>query len=168
VSPVRPRVDLRPAAPADDPFLARLYASTRQQELAVLPWTEEQKSAFLLQQYTAQSAHYAKHYADASFQVVLVDGEPAGRLIVARWEGEIRIVDISLMPEHRGRGIGTSLLRPLLEEGTTTGAAVSIHVERFNPALRLYERLGFVQAADEGVYLRMERPPRGDQVKTAS
>jgi ribosomal protein S18 acetylase RimI-like enzyme len=163
-----PDVRLRPVVLADEEFLAVLYASTREEELAPLPWPAEQKRAFLAQQFAAQSAHYAKHYAGASFQLVLVDGEPAGRLIVARREGAIRIVDIALMPAHRRRGIGTGLLRPLLEEGDATGAVVSIHVERSNPARRLYERLGFLVVAGEGAYLRMERPPGGDQEKTAS
>jgi ribosomal protein S18 acetylase RimI-like enzyme len=91
--------------------------------------------------------------------VVLVDGEPAGRLYVRRGDREIRIVDIALLPERRGNGIGTSLLRDLLAEADATGKSVTIHVERFNPALRLYERLGFAVAEDKGVYLFLERLP---------
>ena len=152
-------VALRPATAADVEFQARLYASTREAELEPVPWTAEQKAGFLAQQFAAQSAHYAKHYADASFDIVLVEGRPAGRLIVYRGEHDIRIVDVALLPEHRGRGIGTALLRPILDEASESGRKVSIHVERFNPAQRLYRRLGFEAAGDEGVYLLMERPP---------
>jgi ribosomal protein S18 acetylase RimI-like enzyme len=154
-----PDIARRCATPDDQGFLSALYASTRTEELAPVPWPEEQKAAFLAQQFAAQSRHYAEHYADASFEVVLVDGEAAGRLIVARWEGEIRIVDIALLPAYRGRGVGTTLLAPLLREADAGGARVSIHVERYNPALRLYARLGFAPVADEGVYLKLERPP---------
>jgi ribosomal protein S18 acetylase RimI-like enzyme len=89
----------------------------------------------------------------------MVDGEPAGRLYVHRGDREIRIVDIALVPEHRGSGVGTSLLRDLLAEADAGGKSVTIHVERMNPALRLYERLGFSVAEDKGVYLFLERPP---------
>jgi ribosomal protein S18 acetylase RimI-like enzyme len=168
VNGLEPEVALRPAVEDDYAFFARVYASTREEELAALPWPEEHKRAFLAQQFAAQTAHYAKHYADASFQVVLVDGERAGRLIVARREGAIRIVDIALMPDHRGRGIGTGLLRPLLAEADETRAVVSINVAPFNPALRLYERLGFVAVESDGASVRMERAAGGDQAKTAS
>jgi ribosomal protein S18 acetylase RimI-like enzyme len=124
-----------------------------------VPWDEPQKEAFLRSQFDAQDAWYRQHYAAASFEVILVEGEPAGRLYVHRGKSEIRIVDIALLPEHRGNGIGTSLLRDLLAEADAAGKRVTIHVERFNPALRLYERLGFSIAEDKGVYLFLERPP---------
>ena len=143
----------------DEPFLRRLYASIREDELAVVPWDEETKEAFLRQQFDAQDAHYREHYDGATYDVIEVDGEPAGRLYVARWDDEIRIMDIALLPEYRGRGIGTQLLRALLDEGARTGKRVSIHVEKHNPALMLYERLGFEPAADRGVHILMEVTP---------
>lgn len=153
------RFALRPIEPADLPFLARLYASTREEELAVVPWTDDQKAAFLQLQFDAQHAHYQEHFQGASFDVVLVEGRPAGRLYVGRWPREIRIVDISLVAEHRGHGLGTEILRGLFAEGRAARKPVSIHVERFNPALRLYERLGFRMVEDKGIYLLMERAP---------
>ena len=107
-------------------------------------------------QFDAQHAHYQEHYAGAAFDVILVDGQPAGRLYVAREEDEIRIVDIALLPDFCNRGIGTTLLRGLQSEAAAAGKPLRIHVERFNPALRLYERLGFREIADRGVYLFME------------
>ena len=88
---------------------------------------------------------------------MLVDGEPAGRLYVARWKKELRIVDIALLPEHRGRGIGAELLRELLEEADAAGKPVTIHVERENPAMGLYQRLGFSPKREVGPYLLLER-----------
>ena len=151
-------VALRPIRDADESFLLSVYASTREEELAVVPWTDDQKATFVKLQFDAQHAHYQEHFRGASFDVVLVAGQPAGRLYVGRWPREIRIVDISFLPEHRGRGLGTEILQGLFAEGRAAGRPVSFHVERFNPALRLYERLGFRMVEDKGIYLLMERP----------
>lgn len=155
----RPRVALRPATDSDLELLLRVYASTRADEMALTGWDEPTVGAFLRQQFEAQHAYYHANYTDTTFDVILVDGEPAGRLYVARWPEEIRIVDIALLPGHRGSGVGTRLLEDLMGEGRSSGRPVSIHVERFNPALRLYERLGFAQVEDRGVYLLMEWAP---------
>lgn len=152
---------LRPATDADLSFLLRLYASTRAEELAAVDWPAEQRDAFVRQQFEAQHAWYREQYVGASFDVVEVEGEPVGRLYVARWERAVRIVDVSLLPEWRGRGIGSRLLGALLAEADAVGKPVSIHVERFNPALRLYDRLGFALSEDKGVYLLLERPVGG-------
>jgi ribosomal protein S18 acetylase RimI-like enzyme len=125
-----------------------------------VPWDDAQKETFLRMQFDAQDAWWHENYAEASFDVILVDGEPAGRLYVHRGPSEIRIVDIALMPEHRGGGVGTRLLEDLSAEADAAGKSLTIHVERMNPALRLYERLGFSLAEDKGVYLFLERPPR--------
>src|SRR5206468_9595764 len=117
-------------------------------ELALVDWDEGQKQAFVQMQFAAQHRYYHEHYADAAFQVILCDGVPAGRLYVARWSAEIGIVDIALLPPYRNRGIGSFLLKELLAEAAQAGKRASIHVERFNPALRLYERLGFRSVAD--------------------
>jgi ribosomal protein S18 acetylase RimI-like enzyme len=156
VAAVSPPITLRTATPGDEAFLRRVYACTRQEELALVPWSDEEKEAFLRMQFDAQDSHYRAHYAGASFDVIDVDEVPVGRLYVVRWKDEIRIIDISLLPEHRGAGIGTRLLSELLEEGAHTNKRVSIHVEKHNPARRLYERLGFTPKADLGIYLLME------------
>jgi ribosomal protein S18 acetylase RimI-like enzyme len=146
----------RPATADDEPFLAKVYAGTRAAELATVPWTDEQKAAFVQMQFAAQSQHYREHYPDTSFDVIVFDDQPVGRLYVARWTGEIRIVDIALLPEFCNRGIGTTLVRELQAEAQASSRPLRIHVERFNPALRLYERLGFCFVDDRGVYLFLE------------
>ena len=151
-------VTLRPIGDGDRDFLSRLYASTRAEELAHVPWPEAQKAAFLQMQFEAQHAHY-QQYTQTRFEVILVDGEPAGRLYVRRADDEIRIVDIALLPAHRNSGIGGSLLRELVEEARTARLPLHIHVEKNNPALRLYERLGFRQIDDRGVYWFLEKAP---------
>jgi ribosomal protein S18 acetylase RimI-like enzyme len=124
-----------------------------------VPWDDAQKEAFLRMQFDAQDAWWRENYAGASFDIILVDGEPAGRLYVHRGPSEIRIVDIALLPEHRGNGTGTRLLEELLAECDAGAKSVTIHVERMNAALRLYERLGFAVAEDKGVYLFLSRSP---------
>jgi ribosomal protein S18 acetylase RimI-like enzyme len=145
---------------SDEPFLLCVYAGTRAEELAAVPWNAEQKAAFVAHQFAAQTAHYAQHYAGMSADIILVDDVPAGRLLVARWADEIRIVDISILPEVRGRGAGTVVLRQLLDEAAAAGKRLSVHVERESRAVRLYERLGFQPAGEHSVvYLRMEWAP---------
>jgi ribosomal protein S18 acetylase RimI-like enzyme len=141
-------------------FLLRVYGSTREEELAmVVDWTAEQKESFVRQQFGAQHAWYQEHYVGASFEVILVDGVPAGRLYVHRRPAEIRLVDIAFLPEFRGGGLGTSILRELLAEGEAAGKPVTIHVEIYNPAMRLYERLGFRPIEDRGPYRLLEWRP---------
>jgi ribosomal protein S18 acetylase RimI-like enzyme len=152
-------IELLPVERGDREFLYRVYASTRTDELAVVPWDDAQKDAFLRAQFDAQSRWWSEQYTHATYEIIVLDGEPAGRLYLHRGESEIRIVDIALLPEHRGNGVGTSLLHNLLAEADAAGKRVTIHVERMNPALRLYKRLGFSVAEDKGVYLFLERRP---------
>jgi ribosomal protein S18 acetylase RimI-like enzyme len=152
-------ITLRPVGPRDEDILLAVYASTRAEELMLVSWGERQREAFLRHQFTAQAAHYREHYAGASYDVIEVDGEAVGRFYVARWDDEIRVMDIALLPEHRGAGIGTSLLQDVLAEGARTDKKVSIHVEPHNPARRLYERLGFQPVAEHGLYLLLEARP---------
>jgi len=151
---------LRPIRSDDEPFLYEVYASTRMEELAPLGWSAEQQAAFLTQQFNAQHQYYQANYPGADFQIILVNDQLAGRLYVDRRIGEIRIVDIALLPEYRNGGIGSRLLNDLLAESAQAGKFVSIHVEKFNPALRLYERLGFSISDDRGVYWFMEWKPQ--------
>ncbi|MEA2883890.1 MAG: hypothetical protein QOH32_3146 [Bradyrhizobium sp.] len=142
----------RPATDADLPLLARVYASTRAEELAPLPLSEAQKAAFLEAQFQLQHAHYRKYYPKADWLVIARDGVDIGRLYIERWPTQHRIIDIALLPEYRGAGAGEALLRDLMDEAASAGKAVSIHVEKQNPAMRLYRRLGFVTEEDKGVY----------------
>jgi ribosomal protein S18 acetylase RimI-like enzyme len=152
-----PELALRPVTPEDRPFLERVYASTRAEELAAVPWTPLQKAAFLRFQFDAQDQHYRLHYANARFDVILAAGEAVGRLYVDRADTEIRLIDIALLPEHRGSGIGGALLAELIAEARREHKPLTIHVEHTNPAQRLYRRLGFRHTGtDTGVYQLME------------
>lgn len=147
-------VRLRPRSEQDLPFLQRVYASTRSEELAVTAWSDQQKADFIAFQFRAQHQHYATHYHDGEFLVIQRDGIDVGRLYLHRGR-ELRIVDISLLPEARSEGLGSALLRALMAQAASQGKTVSIHVERSNPALRLYLRLGFRAVGEHGIYYLM-------------
>jgi ribosomal protein S18 acetylase RimI-like enzyme len=142
----------RRIADADLPLLARIYASTRTEELAPLPWSDAQKAAFLDMQFRAQHTHYQKHYPDADWLIVMQGGNEIGRLYLDRLADRHCIIDIALLPDDRGHGLGEALLRDLLDEAAAAGKGVEIHVEKQNPAMRLYRRLGFTTEQDKGVY----------------
>jgi len=155
-----PTVGFRPADDSDQQFLCALYASTRADEMSQVDWSEEQKNAFLQMQFDAQHRYYHEQFPSASYLVVERDGEAIGRIYLDRRSDELRLIDIALIPKTRNQGLGKALLMDLLDEGRATGLPVRIHVERFNPAMRLYLRLGFVQIEDQEVYQLMEwRPP---------
>ena len=156
-----PGTRFRAATTADSAFFAALYVSTRTEELALSGWPEPMQAAFLAQQAAAQQAHYVRHYDDAEWWVLERDGRPIGRLILARWPSQHRIVDIALLPEARGGGLGSAILAGVIAEADAAGKAVSIHVEKANPAIRLYRRLGFATVEDKGVYDLMQRPVSG-------
>jgi ribosomal protein S18 acetylase RimI-like enzyme len=154
-----PALQLRPETAQDHELVVAIYASTRAVELAHVPWSEADKERFVRQQSAAQQAHYHAHYHGARFDIVEADGVPVGRLYQHRGPRDLRIMDITILPAHRGRGLGTRLLGALLDEGAALGCLVSIHVERENPALRLYQRLGFVCVEDKGLHLLLHRTP---------
>jgi ribosomal protein S18 acetylase RimI-like enzyme len=149
-------VDLRPARESDRDFLVAVYASSRRELLAPLGWDEVTTQAFLRAQYEAEERDWQQHQPGAECLVVLRDRRPVGRLFLARNHHEIRVMDISLLPEHRGQGIGTALIDSLLDEARTTQRTVRMHVERTNPVLRLCRRLGFLHAATRGGTWLME------------
>jgi GNAT superfamily N-acetyltransferase len=144
---------------ADTDFLCAVYTSTRAEELAFTDWGDEQKAQFCAMQFHAQNSHYRQHYPTAQYFVILHKDVPVGRLYVDHWDQEIRVMDIALIPDFRGEGIGTLVLRLLHEQAEVAGKILSIHVEGFNPAKRLYQRMGFHLAEDKGVHQLMEWKP---------
>ena len=147
---------LRPETEADIPFLSRLFASTRAEEMErIVQWTDEQKQAFLLDQFRLQRHHYYSHFPNCEFLVLEHNGAACGRLYLDTVPASLDLVDISLLPELRGRGTGTALLEAIISAARAGGRRVTIFVEKFNPALNLYRRLGFYEIADTGIYLEM-------------
>lgn len=156
----RGSVRLRPVTDDDREFLIVLYGSVRAEELAMVRWEAGQREAFVRMQFDAQHAEYHRRNPNGTFDVIELQGRPVGRLYVDRRPTEIRIVDISLLPEFRGAGIGGALLAELIQEATVSVRRLTIHVEIANRAESLYTRLGFVEASRRGPYRRMEWTPQ--------
>ncbi|HEY6768253.1 MAG TPA: GNAT family N-acetyltransferase [Candidatus Sulfotelmatobacter sp.] len=168
-------IRLDPITPSDEPFLYRTFASTRSDEMALTGWTAEQQDKFLRMQYEAQRRSYATQMPEAEYWVIRRGETAVGRLILDRTLEELHVVDIAIITEFRGLGIGSALMGAILREATETGKAVGLHVERFNPALQWYERLGFAVVNAGPIYLEMlwrgnrkgkaeSEPGRGERV----
>lgn len=154
-------IALRDERPEDEEFLLILYASTRALEMARVPWDDVQKDAFVRMQFQLQTAHYRRYFPNASFRIVLAGDRPIGRLYVAPVSDGLNLMDISLLPGWRNRGIGGSLVTTVMRESEALGAPVTLHVELDNPALHLYRRLGFREVEMRGAHILMEwRPGR--------
>lgn len=156
--------ELRPATAEDDSFLRKVFASTRAEVLGLAAWDVAQQQTFLEMQYQAQRRSYRGQFPGADYCIIQCNAVDAGRLIVDRSAQALHLVDISLLPEHRNAGLGTALIRDLQVEAARTGSPVVLHVDKANPARRLYERLGFEQTAGDDIYLEMVWPPSTAQV----
>jgi ribosomal protein S18 acetylase RimI-like enzyme len=153
-------VRLRPVELADEEFLLRVYAASRADEMALVPWDEEQKLAFVRSQFEAQRAQYGERFPDAEYSVILYRGRPAGRLWIGRTPEQIRLLDIAILPEFQNQGIGAALLKRLVAESERRGLPLRHMVFKLNDAaLRFYSRFGFSQIDDVGAYIHMERLP---------
>jgi ribosomal protein S18 acetylase RimI-like enzyme len=148
-------IDLEPATPTDQPFMYATFASTRTEELTVTGWSDEQKEQFLRSQFEAQRISYLREIPDAEYSVIRRRTVAVGRLIVERTPTEVHIVDIALLAEFRRQGIGSVLMARLFDEAEATGKTVRLFVEKFNPALRWYERMRFQVIRTGPIYLEM-------------
>ena len=149
-------ISTRPVNAADAEILVEIYKSSRGDDLRGLGWPEDRISEFLEMQYEAQQKFFAADYKHATDELILCEGKPAGRLIVERREHEIRCVDAALLPEHRNRGIGAFLLRQLQDEARNAGKPLRLQIIRFNRAVNLLERLGFIRISETGTHFQME------------
>ena len=148
---------LREVTRDDDPFLLSLYASTRERELELVQWGQEQKESFVRWQFDMQRREYDARFPEARYQVVLIDETPAGRVWVGEDDEQIRLLDIALLPEFQNRGAGTMLLKMLMDEAASAGKVLRHMVFVLNnEAHRFYERLGFVVIEELGAYKHME------------
>lgn len=152
-------VKLRSAEEKDGSFIEMIYRSTREEELKLTDWTEQQKKTFIKMQSMAQLAEYKEKFPGAAFQVIVYKKKDAGRFYTWENENEIRLIDITLLPQFRGKGIGNYLLMELIKRSNKYQKKISLHVEAINPALQLYQHLGFVHIKNNGRHYYMERNP---------
>jgi len=146
---------LRPEEPGDEPFLLEVYAGTRAGELDALGWPAAMREAFVSTQFRAQQQGYHAAFPDAEFAIILTGNQAVGRIVVHRAEKEFRLVDIALLPAHRGRGIGTALVQGLLREAAAAGKPVRLSVLKDERAVRLYQRLGFEKTGEDSARMQM-------------
>jgi len=152
-------VSLRPERLEDEPFLFEVYASTRAEELALTGWDAPTRLAFVQMQFRAMRTGYAGQFPKAEFSVLVQAGRPVGRIVVDRSEEAICLVDLALLPEYRGLGIGTSLMRELIAEAGKVGKPIQLHVFKRTRPIQWYARLGFVKTGETGAYDRLEWRP---------
>lgn len=150
---------LTPVAPSDDSVLYEIYVSSRAEELKSVPWTDEVRRAFLESQFQAQNRHYFSEYPQGSFNLIELENQTVGRLYKTELDDEIRILDITILPGFRSRGIGTLLLSEILADGEIRQKPVSIYIETYNPSRTLFSRLGFQSVSDDGVYCLWKKMP---------
>ena len=152
-------IKLRTVEEKDDAFIEMVYRSTREEELNFTNWTEQEKKAFILMQSRAQLAEYKTKFPGAAFQVIIFNEKDAGRFYTWEDDKEIRLIDITVLPKFRGKGIGTSLLKELIKRSGEVQKKISLHVDPVNPVMLLYQRLGFVHVKNNGRHYYMERYP---------
>jgi GNAT superfamily N-acetyltransferase len=146
-------ISLRATGPRDEAFLRALYYGLREPELAATNWDTQAKRAFVDSQFDLQDRAYRSQNEHAQFLLIEQDGVPIGRLYVNESPGELRLMEITIVPERRNAGIGTALVQWLVELAAREGRDVTLYVETFNPARGLYARLGFVEEAVKGFYV---------------
>jgi GNAT superfamily N-acetyltransferase len=149
-------VTLRPVQPDDEGFVFTLYAASRNDEMAAWGWPEAQQEAFLRLQFNGRQQHYKTQFPQAEHKIIMLDELPIGGMVVAKLDNAFRLADIVVLPEYRGKGYAAALIRDLLDEAKQANKPVQLFVERFNPAIQLYERLGFSIVGDIGSHLSME------------
>lgn len=153
------RVVLRAVRAGDEPILLEIYASTRAEELAITDWTEAQRNAFVTMQFAAQQQYYQVQFPQGEHRIILANGQPVGRFYTDENEDEIKIIDITVLPNYRNAGIGSPLIRELMERAQKAGKPVRIYVESYNRSLRLFERLGFAKVEEDGINVLLEWRP---------
>jgi RimJ/RimL family protein N-acetyltransferase len=153
------KITLRPVFESDGPFLLGLYASTRAAEMALVPWLEAQKTAFLQMQFTAQKTFYGEQFPNARHEVICCDDEPVGRLYLDRSRDSFHILDITITDQRRNKGIGSVVLKEILQGANLAEKPTTIYTENNNPSVRLFERLGFRVSSVRDYQVLLERQP---------
>ena len=145
-------LSLIPVKDSDKPFLIELYTSTRAEEMSPVPWSDEQKQAFLQMQFEAQDRSYRERYPKASFDIIKLNDESIGRFYFAELADEFRIIDLAFLSQHFDKDTFIKLIRKVLQKGETSGKAVQIYLESFNPLAEIFTDLGFQKIGQHGIY----------------
>ncbi|MCW4385527.1 GNAT family N-acetyltransferase [Salinibacterium sp. SYSU T00001] len=152
-------VTLTPATPDDDAFINRVIAASRADDFAALE--AELRERMLALQVAAQRRHYRAAHPTASDHIIDCAGRPVGRALLAAASDSITVVDIAVVPERRGEGIGTAAMRAISERGDRLGVPLQVRVWASDERLlRWYSRLGFVAGAASSTHVELVRAAR--------
>ena len=162
------QVSKTPIAQIDESFLFRLYSTTREEEMSFVDWSDDQKTAFLKSQFSAQNNHYFTKYPQAAFQIINLNEEKIGRLYLAELDNEIRIIDLTIVPEKRNWGIGTTLINEIIRDAENKKKPVQIYLELNNRSGNLFSRLGFEVSSTDGVFQLWRREFKAGSFKIES
>ena len=148
---------LRDVRPEDEAGLFDLFAAVRAGELRMQEWEPALRGRILRMQFEAQRRTYRAEYPAADERLIELDGAPIGWVVVDRSRSELHGIDIALLEEKRGRGVGTRVIRALQEEAAAGNRPMVITVNRTNvQALALYARLGFRPVSETDLHMVME------------
>ncbi len=125
----------------------------------MVPWSAEQKAAFVQMQFTAQSSHYRVQFPQARHDVICCEGEPVGRLYLDRAGDRFHILDLTIAPQRRSNGIGAVVLKEILQEADQAMKGITIYTEKDSPSVHFFERLGFRVAETKDYQVLLERQP---------
>ena len=156
-----PEIHLKPIESGDESFLFQIFAATRAEEMARVPWDNSLKQAFLWSQFQAQSEQYRIKYPAGDFSIILLDNQPAGRLYLGRLDDQLRIIDLALLPEFRRQGIAGKIMADLMAESRQKQKPIRVYVESFNPTLSWFFKLGFQKIDGDEVYYFLEWQAQG-------
>lgn len=151
-----PEIHLKPIEQDDESFLFQIFAASRAEEMARVPWDDSLKRAFLWSQFQAQSEQYRIKYPTGDFSVILLDTQPVGRLYLGRLEEQLRIIDLAVLPQFQRQGIAREIMAELMTESRRRHKPIRIYVESFNPALAWFLKLGFQKIDGDDVYYFLE------------
>ena len=143
----------------DQSFLKALYADSRAWEFELAHWSDKARDEFLNRQFETQDQVYKSTFIGAVHRIIQLDGIDIGRLIVNRKDDLLHIIDLSILSSHQGRGIGSDILKSLINEAQGGKVPVMLSVEKGNPAINLYCRLGFRQIGFSGQHISMKWSP---------
>jgi ribosomal protein S18 acetylase RimI-like enzyme len=161
------QISTRPVVmPDDEIFLKELYASTREEDVAMWGMPDEQAKMLVDMQYRAQKGQYEGQYPEALHEIILFNGTPVGRMMTTRSEEEVFFIDIAVLTDYRSLGIGTVIFKGLMREAQESNRPLNFSVLVSNhKAIKLYKRLGMDFIGDTGSHYLLRWQPVGPDEK---
>jgi ribosomal protein S18 acetylase RimI-like enzyme len=140
---------LRQATGADYTFLYHLHRATLKDYVTqTWGWDEE-----------VQATMFKERFDPARYQIVVVEGRDVGALVMEQHTDALVLANIYILPEYQGHGLGTAVIKAILEQAGREKVPVTLRVLKVNPARHLYERLGFLITGETETHYLMSTLP---------